>query len=187
MQSRVVDASAQGSPRGAGVASGSAGAQASPGVAGASGQCKVVCASAQGSPRGVEAAGASARAQAAGVVGASAHGRVVGASAQGGPRGAGVASGSSRAQATAGVVGASAQGKIVGASAQGGTKQQPREKRGREELEIIDLVSPPRVRPPKQRRQIGSAMGPWVVSKGGAVPMAPLQPSGHGRSSTTNT
>ena len=71
---RVVGARAQGSPSGAEVAGGSVRAQAavhtnntsnvggarlgvSPGIAGASAQCRVVSASVQGSPRGAEGAG----------------------------------------------------------------------------------------------------------------------------------
>ena len=189
-------------------------AEVAAGVVGASAQGRVVGTSAQGSLRqqpkarsqaaGVVTQGSSRGAEvAAGVVGASAQGRVVGASAQGSPRqqprahrgakGADVHTnkisnvGGTRSQAV-GRVGANAHGRVVDASVQGSPRQQPKTKRGQEGPEVIDLVSPPRVRPPKQRRQLGTAMGPWMVSRGGAPPpLAPLQPSGHGRSSTANT
>ena len=124
----------------------------------------------------------------------------VGASVQqGSPRGAEGAGGDARAQA-AGVVGASAHGRVVGASAQrrvvGVRARGSRAKRAREEQEVIDLVSPPRVRPTKQRTVEGRSprrqrvtVGPHRrLAQSPSSPVAPLAPaSGHGRTSTSAT
>ena len=173
-------------------------AEVAAGVVGASAQGRVVGASAQGSLRqqpkarsqaaGVVTQGSSRGAEvAAGVVGASAQGRVVGASAQGSPRqqprahrGAKGADVHTNKISNVGGTRSQAAG-IVGASVQGSPRQQPKTKRGREGPEVIELVSPPRVRPPKQRRQLGTAMGPWMVSRGGAPPpWRPSSPRGMG-------